>query len=130
MPDYSPDLEIKGESTPRTRRRTGRYSVTPSPLKATETIIKNIKKMSLRVVNLANTELEGHLKLGDRDDDGDNKSLASEDDEDEGHESKKVLPIRGRALGFLGPENKIRLALFNFLVHPYVLLFFPPSKIY
>ena len=133
MPDYSLDPEVDGGSTPRTRRRTVRYSVSPSPLKATETAIKsvskNLKKMSLRVVNLGNTELEGHLKLGDGDDDGGNKRLESEDEDDEGPDLKKVFPIRGRALGFLGPESKIRLALFNFLVHPCVLLFFPPNKI-
>jgi hypothetical protein len=133
-PDYNIDPEIDGGSTPRTRRRTIRYSLTPSPLKKTETAIKsvskNLKKMSLRVVNLANTELEGHLRLGDGNEDGGNKKLGSEDSEDEGPpppELKKVFPIRGRALGFLGPESKIRLALFNFLVHPCVLLFYSPS---
>ena len=129
-PVYSiDDPEIEGGSTPRTRRRTFRYSVT-SPLKKTETAIKsvskNLKKMSLRVVNLANTELEGHLKLGDGNEDGGDKKLPSEDEEDEAPqpELKKISPIRGRALGFLGPESKIRLALFNFLVHPCVLLFY------
>lgn len=128
------DPEIEGGSTPRTRRRTLRYSVTPSPLKKTETAIKsvsrNLKKMSLRVVNLANTELEGHLRLGDGDADGGNKKLALEDEEDDGDpqpELKKVLPIRGRALGFLGPESKVRLALFNFLVYPCVVLFYSPK---
>ena len=130
-PDYNVDPEIDGGSTPRTRRRTLRYSLTPSPLKKTETAIKsvskNLKKMSLRVVNLANTELEGHLRLGDGNEEGGNKRLSSEDEEDEGPpppELKKVLPIRGRALGFLGPESKTRLALFNFLVHPCVFLFY------
>ena len=130
-PDYNLDPEIEGGSTPRTRRRTVRYSV--SPLKKTETAIKsvskNIKKMSLRVVNLANTELEGHLRLGDRNGD-EGKRRASEDEEDDGPPTpdlKKVFPIRGRALGFLGPESRIRLALFNFLVHPCVPLFYSPS---
>jgi hypothetical protein len=133
-PDYSIDPEIEGGSTPRTRRRTVRYSVTPSPLKKTETAIKsvskNLKKISLRVVNLANTELEGHLRLVDGNEEGVNKRLSLEDEEDEGPpppELKKVFPIRGRALGFLGPESKIRLALFNFLVHPCVLFFYSPS---
>ena len=134
-PDYNIDAEIEGGSTPRTRRRTVRYSLTPSPLKKTETAIKsvskNLKKISLRVVNLANTELEGHLRLGDANEDGGNKRLASDDEEDSDEgppppELKKVFPIRGRALGFLGPESNIRLALFNFLVHPCVLLFCSP----
>ena len=133
-PDYGIDSEIEGGSTPRTRRRTLRYSVTPSPLKKTETAIKsvskNLKKMSLRVVNLANTELEGHLRLGDGNGDRGDKRVASEEESDEGPpqpELKKVFPIRGRALGFLGPDSKIRLALFHFLVHPCVLLFYSPS---
>ena len=58
------------------RRCTLRYSTTPSPLKKTGTAIKsvsrNLKKMSLRVVNLANMELEGHLRLGDGDADESN----------------------------------------------------------
>jgi hypothetical protein len=85
--------------------------------------------MSLRVVNLANTELEGHLRLGDGNEDGGNKKLSSSE-EDEGPpqpELKKVFPIRGRVLGFSGPESKIRLALFNFLVHPCVPLFYSSS---
>lgn len=133
-PEYSiDDPEIEGGSTPRARRRTLRYSATPSPLKKTETAIKsvskNLKKISLRVVNLANTELEGHLKLGDGNEDGGDKRLDSEDEEDEGpfQPELKISPIRGRALGFLGPESKVRLALFNFLVHPCVLLFYFPS---
>jgi voltage-dependent calcium channel len=62
-------------------------------------------RISLRVVNLANTGLEGHLRLGDGDEDADhNKRLASDDEEDDGPPQpnlKKVFPIRGRALGFL-----------------------------
>jgi hypothetical protein len=114
------DPEFEGGSTPLTSRHTLRYSVTPSPLKkmgtAIKSVTKNLKKMSLRVVNLANTELEGHLRLGDGNEDEGNPQL-----------ELKKFPIRGRALGFLGPESKIRLALFNFLVHPCVLLFYSPS---
>jgi len=129
------DPEIEGGSTPRTRRRTVRYSVTPSPLKKTETAIKsvskNLRRISLRVVNLANTGLEGQLRLGNGNEDGDEKRLALEDDEDDDGppqpDLKKVFPIRGRALGFLGPESKIRLALFNFLVHPCVFYSIPPQ---
>ena len=82
--------------------------------------------MSLRVVNLANTGLEGQLRLRD----GDEKAKKSNEDDDEDEDGppvpdlKQVLPIRGRALGFLGPDSKVRLALFNFLVHPYVILIF------
>ena len=132
-PDFSIiDPEVEGASTPRTRRRTRRYSTTLSPLKKTETAIKsvsrNLRRMSLRVVNLANTGLEGQLKLGDGNQDGDEKKPAEEaeeegeeEEEDESQQDlKKIFPIRGRALGFLGPKSKIRLALFNFLVYPCV----------
>lgn len=119
----SNDPESEGATTPRSRRRTLRYSVSPSPLKKTETAIKsvskNIRRMSLRVVNLANTGLEGQLRLGDGDEFKDKKL---DDDEDEDGppvpDLKQVLPIRGRTLGFMGPDSKVRLALFNFLVHP------------
>ena len=125
-PEYSiNDPEIEGGATPRTRRRTLRYNVATSPLEKAETAIKsvsnNLRRMSLRVVNLANTGLEGQLRLGDGDED--DKRLVEEDEEDEGPpqpDLSKVFPIRGRALGFLGPESKIRLTLFNFLVHPCV----------
>lgn len=132
-PEYSiDDPEIEGGSTPRTRKRTFRYSQTLSPLQKTETamksVSKNLRRISLRVVNLANTELEGQLRLGDGNEDGGNERLEEEEDEDHQPDLKKVFPIRGRALGFLGPKSKIRLALFKFLVHPCVLLFYSSPK--
>lgn len=117
--DYSADPE---RMTPRSRRRTVRYSVSPSPLKKTGTAIKsmshNIRRASIRVVNLASAGLENQLRLGDddisrgkRSDDGDEEPLP---------DLTKALPIRGRTLGCLGPESKVRMALFNFLVYSYV----------
>ncbi|KAH9475037.1 Calcium-channel protein cch1 [Psilocybe cubensis] len=119
----SNDPENEGGQTPRSRRRTLRYSVSPSPLKKTETAIKsvskNLRRMSLRVVNLANTGLEGQLRLGDNDQDKDKKLQDDEDDDEPPMpDLKQVLPIRGRTLGFLGPDSRVRLALFRFLVHP------------
>ena len=122
------DLENDGAGTPHSRRRTLRYSTTPSPLKKTGTamqsVSKSLRRMSLRVVNLANTGLEGQLRLRDVDD---KKSPMPKDDEDDDDEEgpprrdlKQVMPIRGRTLGFLGPESKTRHMLFRFLVHPYV----------
>lgn len=133
---FSVDPENEGAATPRSRRRTQRYSLSPSPLRKTETamktVSKSIRRMSLRVVNLANTGLEGQLRLRD---DEDKKSPMPGGDEDESDEDgppkpdlKQVLPIRGRTLGFLGEESKIRLALFKFLVHPYVFLLFRKSS--
>ena len=33
---------------------------------------------------------------------------------------RKSLPIRGRALGFMGPTNPTRLFMYRFLLLPYV----------
>lgn len=98
----SDDPERSG-ATPNAKRR--RYSVTPSPLKMGTTL----KRMSLRVVNLAGTGLGEQLKL------------QGEDELDEPGpppDLKEALPIRGRTLGFLGSDSRIRQGLFRFLVHP------------
>jgi len=124
------DLEYEGAKSPHARGKTLQYNVPVSPLKTTETVVKsvtkNLRRMSLRVVNLANNGLEGQLRLGD---DETNKNSASTTDEDSPMQPdlKQIFPIRGRALGFLGPENTIRLLLFKFLVHPYA-HFLPLSR--
>jgi len=118
----SGDPEYEGATTPRTRRRTVRYSVSPSPLKKTESamksVSKNLRRMSLRVVNLANTGLEGQLRLGDGEDSARRRRGAEDEDGPPAPDLKQALPIRGRTLGFLGPNSKLRLSLFHFLVHP------------
>lgn len=112
------DPEQSAALTPRSRRRTVRYSVTPSPLKKTGSAIKsmsqNLRRASVRVVNLASNGLESQLRLGD----GEERAT----DEDQIPDLTKALPIRGRTLGFLGSDSKLRLALFNFLVYTYVML--------
>lgn len=128
MGDESPegyssgDPEYDGATTPGTRRRTLRYSMSPSPLKKTESamksVSKNLRRMSLRVVNLANTGLEGQLRLGDGEETARRKKGAEDEDGPPAPNLKQALPIRGRTLGFLGPDSKLRLSLFNFLVHP------------
>ncbi|RDB21766.1 Calcium-channel protein cch1 [Hypsizygus marmoreus] len=109
------DPEGNAAMTPRSRRRTLRYSTSPSPLKKTGTAIKsmghNIRRASVRVVNLASAGLESQLRLGDVDDTG--------QEEEPLPDLTKALPIRGRTLGCLGPDSKVRLALFNFLVYPW-----------
>lgn len=103
--DHGEDPE-HAATTPHSRRRTGRYGMVPSPLKMTGTTIKsmthNLRRASLRVVNLGSAGLDHHISLGDGDD------------------WNNPLPIRGRALGCFGPESKVRLALFNLLVYPCV----------
>jgi len=116
------DPERSPATTPRSRRRTARYSLSPSPLKKTGTAIKsmthNLRRASVRVVNLASAGLENQVRLGDDDEGAGGRRLSK--DEELLPNLNNVLPIRGRALGCLGPESKIRLALFNFLLYPCV----------
>jgi len=78
---------------------------------------RNIRRMSLRVVNLANTGLEGQLRLGDSDEKTE-KLLGDDDDGPPVPDLRQVMLLRGRALGVFGPDSKVRLALFKFLVYP------------
>jgi voltage-dependent calcium channel len=129
--DPSEDPEGNAATTPRTRRRTARYSVSPSPLKKTGTAIKymthNLRRASVRVVNLGSTGLEKQIRLGDGDEGTHDTSKFGESEEEPLPDLSKSLPIRGRALGFLGPESKVRLALFNLLVYSCVYSSFHPA---
>ncbi|PFH47046.1 hypothetical protein AMATHDRAFT_77384 [Amanita thiersii Skay4041] len=129
----SRDPERSAGLTPRSRRRTARYSVAHSPLKKTGTAIKSMSKslrrVSLRVVNIANNGSETQLRLGEDDDD----DAVKRDEDDRGEDTvqeqtelRRNLSLRGRTLGCLGPESGFRLTLYRFLVHkwtePFILL--------
>ncbi|THH14934.1 hypothetical protein EW146_g5467 [Bondarzewia mesenterica] len=116
------------------RRRTLRYSVGPSPLRKTgsrfRSVSRSIKRASLRVVNLAGMGLEEHARLDDVEDEDKGKvskaGVVVEEEMDEDEEKleglpdlRMNLPIRGRTLGCLGPENSVRLAMYRFLVYPW-----------
>ena len=64
--------------------------------------------------------LDEHIRLADVSDEKLAEDEAEEeelDEEDEGlPDLSKTLPIRGRTLGFMGPNNRLRLALYRFLV--------------
>jgi hypothetical protein len=113
----STDAERIAGLTPKSRR-TLRYSASPSPLKKTgtafRTVSKNLRRVSLRGVNLAGAGLEDSIRLPDDDDD----RKVEDDKEEELPDLSKDMPIRGRTLGCFGPHSRVRLALFNFLVHP------------
>ncbi|KAF9078268.1 Ion transport protein-domain-containing protein [Rhodocollybia butyracea] len=100
------------------KRRTLRYSVTPSPLKRTgsalKTVSRSLRRASLRVVNLGNNGLENQSRLPDDDE----KFQEMADDEPLPDLSQR-LPIRGRTLCFLGPNNKLRLWLYRWLIYPW-----------
>ncbi|KAK0201179.1 Ion transport protein-domain-containing protein [Desarmillaria ectypa] len=109
------DPENVAGATPRLRRRTVRYSTTPSPLRKTGTAIKsvsqNIRRMSLRVVNLAGAGLETQMRLADDDPD--------EVKTEELPDLTQRLPLRGRTVCCLGPQSRVRLALYRMLVYPW-----------
>ena len=124
--NWQADSENTAAATPRTRRRTQRYSAELSPLSRSGTTIKSIsqglRRISLRVVNFATSSLEeeNHVRLGS--DDGDERVVEGDDDGAEKvgeplpESSSSVLRLRGRTLGFFGPTNRVRLAMYNFLI--------------
>lgn len=119
------DSDPERSATTTRSKRSHRYSGTPSPLRKTGnrlmTISRNIRRVSLRVVNMAGAGLDDHVRLADADED----DMHDEDDEDDEKEYdvleladlSKFIPIRGRTLGFMGPTNSIRHAMYRFLVY-------------
>ncbi|TFK22492.1 high-affinity cell membrane calcium channel [Coprinopsis marcescibilis] len=82
-----------------------------------KTVSGGLRRVSLRVVNFGGSGMADQLQLKDG---GNDEKGDEDDDEDVPHlpDLRQVLPIRGRTLGFLGPDNSLRRALFRFLVHP------------
>lgn len=115
----------RSATSARSRRKNVRYSTSPRSLKKTGTRImtmsRNLRRASLRVVNLAGMGLEDHIRLGE----GVDRVENDEDGEDEEIEEPMMdlathLPLRGRTLACMGPTNGLRLAMFRLLVYPYV----------
>jgi hypothetical protein len=99
------------------RRRTKRYTPV-SPVKMTgsafRSVSRSLHRASLRVVNLSNTALEKQVRLLDDED------ASGEEDgplQQQHHENRRNMPLRGRTLGFFGPESSVRVALNNFLLY-------------
>jgi voltage-dependent calcium channel len=117
--DYGdPERTAGSSSNPSSaRRRTVRYSA-QSPLKEAGNALasagRNLRRVSLRVVNLASAGLENQIRLPDDDVSGSPKRPPNGVEEED---LKKKLPIRGRTLCCLGPDSELRLFLYNFLVH-------------
>jgi hypothetical protein len=106
--DDGAHLTSREEDPVARRRRTLRYSTSPSPLRKMGTAIKhvsqNLRRASVRVVNMASVGLE---------------RLSDDDDHLPDLAQTLPEPIRGRTLGFLGPTSRLRLLCFNFLVYPW-----------
>ncbi len=119
----SHDTELRAGMSPRSRRRTKRYTPV-SPVKMTGNVVKSVSRSlhraSLRVVNLSNAGLASQVRLPDDDDEEPNE----EQDEplQQQQEQRRNTPLRGRTLGFFGPESRVRLALNTFLLNRYVIL--------
>ncbi|ESK91833.1 calcium channel subunit cch1 [Moniliophthora roreri MCA 2997] len=119
------DMEQSAGASPRARRRTVRTYTgsSPSPLRKTGTVIKtvgsNLRRMSLRVVNLRGAGLENQIKLDDEDEKEDSGSLKREEGPITIPAFGSDMPLRGRTICCLGPSNRLRLALYNFLIHPF-----------
>lgn len=123
------DLERSVGTSTKSRRKSNRYSTSPSPLKKTGTTLRSVSRslrhMSVRVVNLAGRGLDDHVRLDDVDDEMPPRRKGDDDSEEPEYSAlpdlRKSLPIRGRALGFMGPTNPIRLLMYRFLLFPYVI---------
>lgn len=133
-------------TTPRTRRRTQRYSANLSPIDRSGSAIKrfsrSLRRVSWRVVNFAGAGLDDHVLLSSGVDgpaDGQGRSPARDDDDDDDEADRslepfvdlgKILPVRGRTLAFFGPTSRVRRAMYNFLIFPSVFSFFFPSFLF
>ncbi|EEB91630.1 hypothetical protein MPER_09984, partial [Moniliophthora perniciosa FA553] len=112
-------------ASPRVRRRTIRTYTgpSPSPLRKTGTVIKtvgsNLRRMSLRVVNLRGAGLENQIRLDDEVEKEDSGSLKREEGPVTIPAFGSNMPLRGRTICCLGPNSRLRLAMYNFLIHPF-----------
>lgn len=114
--------------SPKSRRKSNRYSLSPSPLRKTGTTLQSVSRslrhMSVRVVNLAGRGLDDHIRLDDVDEATSPKRKGDRDSEEPEYHAlpdlRKNLPLRGRALSFMGPTNPIRLIMYRILLFPYV----------
>lgn len=114
--------------SPKSRRKSNRYSLSPSPMRKTGTTLQSVSRslrhMSIRVANLAGRGLDDHIRLDDVDDEVSSKRKGDDDYKESEPlalpDLRKSLPIRGYALGFMGPTNPVRLSMYRLLLYPYV----------
>jgi len=105
-------------------RRRQKYVGTPLPSasiggSALRAVSRNLRRMSVRVVDLASSSTRDQgVKL---EDDLDDKSIPSSASEETIPES---LPssLRGRALALFSSRSRVRIAMYNFMLSPYVVL--------
>ena len=124
--NWRTDSEHIAAATPRTRRRTQRSELTPLSRSGTtiKSISQGLRRISVRVVNFAGSSLEDEDRVRLGSDDGEER-VAEGDDEgvvkvDESLPDPSSLPLRGRTLVFFGPTNRVRVAMYEFLIFPCV----------
>ncbi|KZS87691.1 hypothetical protein SISNIDRAFT_419270 [Sistotremastrum niveocremeum HHB9708] len=97
-----------------------RYAQSSPLKKGTDTLRavgKKMRRVSMRVVNLAAMDMESSMRIQDEDDEQDRREReASAADEPEDVETK-ISPLRGRTLCFLYPTSSVRLAMYKLLVY-------------
>lgn len=116
------DLSVDSERSAGMSSRPRRQSAAPSPI-LKRTITNAFHRASVRVVNV-----RGHRPYARVQEDGEGSDSGSTLDGEEETirpsvgESRTLpsLPLRGRALGILGPTNPLRETLYKILDHPYV----------
>lgn len=117
--DLSVDSERSAGFTSRPKRQ-----YTSSPLK--RTITNAFHRASMRIANVRGDRPYVGLR---EDDEGSDSSSTLEGAEETtrpgvgervAHRTAPSMPLRGRALGILGPTNPLRLWLYKLLIHPYV----------
>lgn len=108
------------------KRRSARYSLTPSPASRLKSMSRTLRRVSMRVVNLKGRGLDERshaIRLpddnGDMDGDGkaNKEGLEEEDAEEDLPDLETRLPLRGRTLGFLEPSSQLRHTMFRFLTY-------------
>jgi hypothetical protein len=133
------EQHVFGDATPRTRRRLEqRYSahLSPSPMQRSGTAIKrlsqSLRRVSLRVVNLAGAGLDDHIRSPNDGGDqigvtGDGRRADNNDDDDDDRAvqpftdlGRNVFPLRGRTHCLFGPTSRVRRAMYGFLIFPCV----------
>jgi len=121
---WSWDFSVEERSTGVTSRP--RRYTTASPLQRTGTTIKNaFRHASMRVANVRGHRPSIRLPEGNEDSESDSTLDGIEEttQRDIGervtYQSLSTIPLRGRALGFLGPTNPLRVRLYKLLIYPY-----------
>lgn len=123
---WSRHLSVDSERSAGVTSRPRRYTTTTSPLQRTGTALKNaLRHASTRVANVRGHRPSIQLREGSEDSDSDStldgiEEMTQRDvGERVAHPARPSIPLRGRALGFLGPTNPLRLRLYKLLIHPY-----------